>query len=284
MAEPRSLTTTRPQSTAAAAPTGRMASRQSRGACRRPESAAAPKTQSATLASSEGCSVKPPGRLSQRCAPLRSTAGRQHEHEQQGRDHEHARRERGDVPVVPARQQPERREADRGIDRVVLEQCQRGRGRVDHDDAEGHECHGDDHEQLLGAARLGARPAHASASTSCAEALAARLVVAELVVRRAGRREQHDVALGGHRGRDPHGALERPAVHQLDATAGERAAQLGRSLADQVDGRRAVRERIGEGAKSAPLSEPPRITCSGASNDASACSVASTLVALESLT
>ena len=49
-------------------------------------------------------------------------AGREHEHEQQRGDHEHARRERGDVPVVVPGQQPERREADRGVDRVVLEQ------------------------------------------------------------------------------------------------------------------------------------------------------------------
>ena len=66
MAEPRSEITIRPQRIAAAAPTGRIASRQSRGGCRRLASAAAAKMQSATLASSEGCSVNPPGRLSQR--------------------------------------------------------------------------------------------------------------------------------------------------------------------------------------------------------------------------
>ena len=73
IAEPRSEITIRPQSTAAAAPTGRIASRQSRGGCFGPERTAAANTQSATLASSDGCSVKPPGRLSQRCAPLRCT-------------------------------------------------------------------------------------------------------------------------------------------------------------------------------------------------------------------
>ena len=61
MAEPRSVITTRPHRIAAAVPTGRIASRQSRGACRRAESTAAANTQSATLASSDGCSVKPPG-------------------------------------------------------------------------------------------------------------------------------------------------------------------------------------------------------------------------------
>ena len=88
-----------------------------------------------------------------------------------------------------------------------------------------------------------------SASTSCAEALTTLLVIPELVVRRTGRGEQHDVAVAGNRGGDPEGALQSAAVDQLDAAAGERPAQLGRRLADQVDGAGRMRERFGERAE-----------------------------------
>ena len=183
-----------------------------------------------------------------------------------------------------AGQEPERREADRRIDRVVLEQRERGRGRVDHDDAEGHERHRDDHEQLLGAARL-----------RCAERLMPVPRRARGSARRAprsrgtGRRRRRPARAGRRRrrrppGRDPHGALERPGVDELDARAANARRSSPRGLADQVAAGRPCASGAASGAKPAPLSEPPRITCSGASKDASACSVASTLVALESLT
>ena len=147
-------------------PTGRIASRQSRGACPAGREHGRGEHAQRDLGELGRLQREAAGQTQPALRAVALDACGEHEEQQARRDHEHAGRERGDVPVVAAGEHPERNEAEAGVDRVMLEQRERGRGRVDHDDAEGHERHGDDHEQLLGAARLFAAAAHASASTS----------------------------------------------------------------------------------------------------------------------
>ena len=115
------------------------------------------------------------------------------------------------------------------------------------------------------------------------EDAAAMLVIFKLIEAGAGRRQQNGVA----RPRAFEGQLPRraPAFPRAPAARRRRAALRSfpppRRSAEPCA--RALPQRLGSGAKSLPLSLPPRITSRPPGKASSALSVASTLVALESL-
>ena len=124
--------------------------------------------------------------------------------------------------------------------------------------------------------------AAASAGDEAAEVLAALLEVRVLVVARAGRAEQDDVARARLRRRVRDRA--RRACRRR-ARPGSRRRARPRPRRRGAPSARSARSRAASGAKLSPLSEPPRIRCTGSSSyAASARRAAATFVAFESLT
>ena len=116
------------------------------------------------------------------------------------------------------------------------------------------------------------------------EVLTSALEVLVLVVARAGRAEQDDVARAGESGGVGDGALERARRRRTRASPSAAASSAAASPTRWIE-RTFAPIASASGAKLSPLGEPPRIRCTGSSAyAASARRAAATFVAFESLT
>src|SRR5271154_7188563 len=90
------------------------------------------------------------------------------------------------------------------------------------------------------------RPLYNTPRDERAKLLSASFEVAELIKARAGRREHDHLACDGAAACARHGPLELTAVLDRDAQAGQRSGDLGRVLADQIDGRTVALHRVAQ--------------------------------------
>ena len=226
-------------------------------------------------------------------APLTAMPDDEHGDEQREAREQERRDGVAQPPVVGAREDDERHDPEEGVDGLALQVVggvvvrERGARRaraVDHDEPERHEPERDDDEQVVLEAAAG-RPLHRRLH-ELAEPRSPLLEALELVVARAGRREEHDLAALGIRVR-----LARPRARgRRSAGSGPLRAPAPRRSRPPTrrSGRRsetpASRARAASPPNGVPLRLPPRITRRPGGYAPSARSAASGFVAFESLT